>query len=81
MTDYTKTCWYCGVKSVIKVSTWFKCTGCGATYVPPVETHGPELEPGNVTLTTRSGLVKLRARHPTRSVTRRSARARAVSGK
>jgi transposase-like protein len=42
--DYTKTCWYCGSKRVIKAGSemyhsWFHCTKCGATYteLPKVE--------------------------------------------
>lgn len=30
--NYKETCWFCGKDTMEPVSTWYRCTSCGATW-------------------------------------------------
>lgn len=72
-------CWSCGNKTIQPTKTWFTCTNCGATYCDVLRPGIPTVVEGNIILTVGTSQVKIRAKHPTRTVAREVAKARTDS--
>ncbi len=75
--DYERQCWNCDSRDMEDKGAYIQCRACGATWNEVPKPGWQELEPGNVELLLSSGPIKFRAKHPSASVKRRAAAARA----